>query len=172
MSDKTYIPNVSQDELHKWYKKILIVMHMRPMRITIVEIDEYGRAKALEERQSDAKKMPTRDNTGTLCYIKKTGPKKIFTFIPEAEGDATGLVCFEEIITYHELPRTQLGTLPLFAPTAEEVLAQIPNKYIDQTVAFEVLWPKDDPTEMSDEERTALQDGYHRTTTRLYTRAN
>lgn len=71
-----------------------------------------------------------------LCYLEDIDPK-IDNFIqkPKLGKVAEGLEHLTDIKTYHKY-----GVPVVFSPTVEEVLAQIPKKYLDETVAFETIY--------------------------------
>lgn len=97
-------------------------------------------------------------------YIKPTDPRKIaFAWDPKKAAETEGLQEVCEITTYH-----LFGYHGFFKPSVAEVLAQIPEEYLDNAVAFEIIkWPKtvDDLNLQSE----VVRAGYHQATTRLYT---
>lgn len=91
-----------------------------------------------------------------LCYLEDVDPR-VDNFVqkPKLGKIAEGLKHFKTIKTYHKY-----GVPVVFSPTVAEVLAQIPEKYLDKVVAFETIYYG-----LSHEN---LVDDYHVTVTRLY----
>ncbi|HXB12309.1 MAG TPA: hypothetical protein VNZ45_10005 [Bacteroidia bacterium] len=90
------------------------------------------------------------DKDGKLMWRKPCDLKRIaFTWNLEPDGEATGLERMNAVLlTFHEY-----GHPSLFKPSIKEVLAQIPEYYIKDVVAFELTGPEDSPE--------ALNAGYH-----------
>jgi len=97
---------------------------------------------------------PVVTKSGEQHYIKKVDPRTVaYTWDPKTTRKAEGLVELTDINTYHSY-----GYYGFFKPSISEVLAQIPDEYMADCVAFETL--KD----------SAQIDGeYHGAITRLYT---
>lgn len=68
-----------------------------------------------------------------------------------------------------EVWQTNSDYYGIFKPSIAEVLAQIPEELIEQTVAFETIGPAD--ADALNKERDALNAGFHVATTRLYGRS-
>ena len=108
------IPKISDKKLNELYERI------RPV-IRYAEV-KYG-GKTHYEKHSE----------GDLYYIKKVDPRGVaFTWSPEPDEKASGLVEMTDITTYHSY-----GYHGFFKPSVAEVLAQIPEKYLDDVVAFQ-----------------------------------
>jgi len=101
-----------------------------------------------------------------LHYIKEVDLFNVaYTWNPKPTKPATGLEPIQDIKTYHEY-----GYYGLFKPSIAEVLAQIPEKLLKEVVAFQLVgWPK--TASDLNEERDALDAGYHVATARLYRKA-
>lgn len=91
-----------------------------------------------------------------LCYIEDVDPRvDDFVYNPKPVRVAEGLKHLADIKTYHKF------SVPVaFNPVVAEVLAQIPEKYLDKVVAFETV------SHGLNEDN--LVDDYHVTVTRLY----
>ena len=87
-----------------------------------------------------------------------------YTWDPEPEDRATGLVSLCDITTYHSY-----GYHGFFKPSIAEVLAQIPNEYVGKVVAFEIV-EKPETADDLNRHIEALNAGYHVAKTRLYVR--
>ncbi len=81
---------------------------------------------------------------------------------PVAAEKATGLVKLADIRTNH-----LMGSKKKFQASVDEVLAQIPEEYLDQVTAFEIIGMPEDG-ECLDNETEAQNAGYHVVVTRLY----
>jgi hypothetical protein len=96
---------------------------------------------------------------GELRYVRVPRDLRNMSFLwdarPKLWGRTSDLGYFASISTYHTF-----GYQGFFKPSVAEVLAQIPEDLLGQTVAFEVLGPS-----------RATADGYHVATTRLYERS-
>lgn len=91
-----------------------------------------------------------------LCYLEDVDPKMDnFVQNPKLGKVAEGLKHLADIKTYHKF-----GVPVVFSPTVAEVLAQIPEKYLDEVAAFETV-----SHGLSHEN---LIDDCHVTVTRLY----
>lgn len=88
-----------------------------------------------------------------------------FTWDPKAAGRADGLIPLADITTYHTY-----GYYAFFKPSIAEVVAQIPKGMLDKAVAFEIVERPESADDLNDE-REALNAGYHVATTRLYGKA-
>ncbi|MFA6570038.1 MAG: hypothetical protein WCT77_02245 [Bacteroidota bacterium] len=98
-------------------------------------------------------------------YIKPVGPRTVvFTWDPKPDTVAEGLKPLLDIRTYHAF-----AFYGFFKPTIAEVIAQIPNDILDQVVAFEII-KHPETTEDLNNEKEAINAGYHVATTRLYTK--
>jgi hypothetical protein len=101
-------------------------------------------------------------NDSCLCYMKECDPRnQAFTWSPEYSEKAEGLIELTSIKTHH-----YCGYYGFFKPSIAEVLAQIPDEYIDKVVAFETITGEHD----GEDEVKILRDGRgHLATTVLYT---
>ncbi len=100
-----------------------------------------------------------------LYYIKPVDPRKIaYTWDPKPRRKARRLKKLCDITTYHSY-----GYYGFFKPSIAEVIAQIPEEYLNKVVAFEIVEnpEKRDDLNLHSE---ALNAGYHVATTRLYIR--
>ena len=77
--------------------------------------------------------------------------------------EAKGLVEVGRITTYHSY-----GYYGFFKPSVAEVLQQIPEKLLNKTHYYVVLGPDD--ADALNEQKDAIDQGYHRATTILYRR--
>lgn len=97
-----------------------------------------------------------------LFYIKPVDLKNVaFTWDAKPTKQATGLKPIATITTYHAY-----GYYGFFKPSIAEVLAQIPEQYLKDVVAFETYGP-DSVTDLN-RNKTELDDGYHVAQTILY----
>ncbi len=87
-----------------------------------------------------------------------------YTWDPKPANKATGLKLLCDITTYHTY-----GYHAMFKPSIAEVLAQIPDDYLDKVVAFEIVRSPETADDLN-REPEALKVGYHVATTRLYAR--
>lgn len=100
-------------------------------------------------------------------YIKtKVQPdfilKQSYTWAPELDGPAEDIEPIIDITTYHTF-----GYHGFFKPSIGEVLTQIPDDFLGEVHAFEIVdWPQtvDDLNAQSE----ATNSGHHMATTRLY----
>ena len=100
---------------------------------------------------------------GKPFFIKKVDLFGIaFTWSPKPTKRARGLKQVVDITTYHTW-----GYYGCFKPSIAEVLAQIPDEYVYEVNAFEIV---DSPKTSADLCRypEELNEGYHVATTRLY----
>ncbi len=102
---------------------------------------------------------PLMRRNGELRYVSVPRDLRNTSFLwnarPKLWGRTSDLGYFASISTYHTF-----GYQGFFKPSVAEVLAQIPEDYLAQTVAFEVLGPW-----------RVTADGYHVAVTRLYERS-
>ena len=99
-----------------------------------------------------------------LWLIKRFDFRTIaFTWDPTKRRPAFWVAPLADIRTLHTY-----GYYGFFKPSIAEVLAQIPEEYMDETVAFEVDGPGN--AEDLNSESEALNAGYHVASTRLYRR--
>ena len=99
------------------------------------------------------------------CFVKPVDPRRVsYIWDPTSDGSAKDLKPICDIETYHEF-----GYYGLFKPSIAEVLAQIPEDKLDQVVAFEIV---EQPRTAEDLNRqmNAIHAGFHKATTRLYSR--
>jgi len=105
---------------------------------------------------------PLVEKDNELRRIKKCDLKTIaFMWSPKFKGVADDVEPFRSIITYHTW-----AYYGFFKPTIYEVLAQIPDDCLGETVAFSVAGPED--VDDLNEQRDILNEGYHRAVTTLY----
>jgi len=76
---------------------------------------------------------------GSLYHIDPVDPFNVaYTLEPQPNSKAKRLEKICDITTYHAF-----GYYGLFKPSIAEVIAQIPEKHLGRTVAFEiVVWPE------------------------------
>lgn len=99
--------------------------HERPN----LEIEE----ERLNELFSTIKPVIRVGDENKLFYIEDVHLRNnSFLWSPKATIEAAGLVPFKVIKTFHVF-----STAVLFKPSIAEVLAQIPQKYVNKCVAFE-----------------------------------
>lgn len=97
-----------------------------------------------------------------LYYIKPVDLKTVaFTWDAKPDKRAKGLKPIATITTYHTY-----GYYGFFKPSIAEVLAQIPEQYLKDVVAFETNGP--DTVQDLNRHQTELDDGYHVAQTILY----
>ena len=102
---------------------------------------------------------------GVLYYIKSVDPFNIaFTWDAKPKWRARRLEKLADITTYHTW-----GYYGFFKPSIAEVLAQIPEEYLGQAVAFEIIERPESMDDLSDQ-WDIVNEGYHRATTRIYRR--
>lgn len=106
-----------------------------------------------------------KDEDGYLFYIKPVDPRGVsYTWSYELTDMAGDLRYLTEIKTYHSF-----GYRGFFKPSIAEVLAQIPEFLIPETVAFEIV---NRPKHADDLNRESFITSYcyaHVADTRLYT---
>jgi hypothetical protein len=104
------------------------------------------------------------DRSGELYYIHSVDARSIaFTWDPYPTDLATDLVELARIQTLHTY-----GYHGMFKPSVAEVLEQIPEEYLDETVAFETHGPE--TVHDLNREHDALDAGFHVAETILYRR--
>lgn len=155
---KTFVPEKKLDEkleqLKKGPKEINNYEDYEP-ETREPSIPEISDAK-LEELYKRIK--PVVGRKGKLYYIKDEDLRKVaFTWEPKLKNKAKKLERLCDITTYHTY-----GYHGFFKPSIAEVIAQIPENYLDETVAFETF------TDLTLEN---IVGNYHVTTTRLYTKS-
>lgn len=103
-----------------------------------------------------------RKDSEELYYIEPCDWKNVvFLWAPRLTQKALDLTQLAVIETYHTY-----GYHGSFNPGISEVLAQIPEKYLTNTVAFEVTGPK--KSEDLNRQMELRNAGYHLATTVLY----
>ncbi len=108
----------------------------------------------LAELQQQMK--PVIQRNGVLYYIKNVDPRRTaFTWDPRLNKRAASLVKLTAIETIHGF-----GAPSFFKPSIAEVLAQIPDEFINRVVAFE-----------TNHKGFTEGNGFHTATTTLYGRA-
>lgn len=118
------------------------------------------RIRALAER---IKPVVRRPRSRDLHYIVPVDLFHVaYTWDPKLAEKATDLKAVCDITTYHTY-----GYHGFFKPSIAEVLAQIPEEYLDRVVAFEIVESPNTADDLN-REREALNAGYHVAKTRLY----
>lgn len=103
---------------------------------------------------------------GELYYLKPVDPFTIsYTWALVPTTQATDLKPLADIRMYHTY-----GWYGCFKPLVSEVLAQIPEEYLDRVVAFEIIEQPEDASDLN-RESEATNAGYHVSKVRLYCRA-
>lgn len=129
------------------------------MKFEIPEITEE-RLKELAKRIRPV----VRNRNNALAYIKPCDLRKVaFTWDPKITRKADNLVKHATIKTLHTW-----AYYGMFKPSIAEVLAQIPEDLIEDTVAFETIGPQD--ANDLNNQRDAVNEGFHIATTRLYSK--
>ena len=131
------------------------------MNLKIPEITDV-RLTALAER---IKPVYTFKEKG-LYYIKPVNLRNVaYTWDPQPAIKAVGLKKCHDLTTLHAF-----DYYAFFKPSVAEVLAQIPEEYLESVVAFEIVGG---PVTADDlmREKEALRAGFHMATTRLYVKA-
>lgn len=99
---------------------------------------------------------------GKLMRIEPPDPRNVaFSWSPVVTEPANGIVEIAKIRTLHGY-----GYYGFFKPSVAEVIAQIPEEWIERTVAFSTRGPAD-AAEMN-RESEALNAGFHVAETTLY----
>lgn len=102
---------------------------------------------------------------GEKRYIRPVDLFSIaYTWDPKPAKQARGLYPYRDITTYH-----RWGYYGFFKPSIAEVLAQIPEACVDETVAFEII-KRPETSEDLQAQWDIVNEGYHMATTRLYSR--
>ena len=100
-----------------------------------------------------------------LYSIKPVDLRKIaFIWDPTEDGEAPALESIGEIRTYHKF-----GHPGFFKPSIAEVLAMIPDEFINNVEFFEIIESPKNADDLN-KEKEALAMGYHVARTRLYKR--
>lgn len=109
----------------------------------------------------------TRDDKQVARYIIGKISLRDQSFLWDAVlgEEATGLKSLMQIRTYHTY-----GYYGLFKPSIAEVISQIPHAARDHIVAFEITKRPSTSADLN-EQRDALNAGYHVAMTTLYARA-
>jgi hypothetical protein len=140
--NKCAIPEISDEQLEDLYLRI------KP----VVRFDTSVNDGKIEPLKIYAEGMP--------FYIKDVDPRTVaFTWDPKPVNPAKDIERLDDIVTYHSF-----GAPVFFKPSIAEVLTQIPRKYLEKTVAFEVR------TKDLGNWNVVTKDGnsYHVVMTRLY----
>lgn len=95
------------------------------------------------------------------CHLRTTA----YTWDAKKRAPAPALKPIREIRTYHTW-----GHYSMFKPSIAEVIAQIPADVIDQVTEFEIVQRPQEAKDLNEEKR-ALDAGFHVATTVLYVRA-
>ena len=103
-----------------------------------------------------------RDDKGVLRHIEPCDLRYVaFTWDPKLTRKAANLVEVATIRTLHAY-----GYYGFFKPSIAEVIAQIPGELIERVAAFETIGPA--TADDLNEERAALNAGFHVGSTHLY----
>ncbi len=108
------IPEISDQELHARYERIKPVVRYAEMRMG-------GKSRLEEHAEGDHYHIEDVD-------LRRTA----FTWAPKPTTRAPGLIELDTIATHHTY-----GYQGFFKPSIAEVLAQIPEEYLGDVVAFE-----------------------------------
>jgi hypothetical protein len=101
---------------------------------------------------------------GSLYYIKDVDLRKTaFTWDPEADRLADTFTTICDIQTYHSW-----SYYGFFKPSIAEVLTNIPEEFLEQVVAFEIVSQPETAYDFGGENQEAFDDSFHVATTRLY----
>lgn len=119
----------------------------------------------IEELSQKIKVVARFKGSDALYYVKAMNPKRVeYAWSPEKDNIATGLIVLSEITIYY--PYTLDG---FYKPSMATVLAQIPDEFIDQTVAYELI--ENTPyLEAFNDYLDIIHAGYNLITARLYTK--
>ncbi len=126
MNTEKYIPKISDEKLNELYKRIKPVIYFEKKekcKHCGSVINEYFHSE---------------DEKGELFYIEDCNPRNAaFSWDPEKTKKAENIEPFKEITTYHTW-----AYYGFFKPFIAEVLSQIPNDVLEETVAFLTIGPK------------------------------
>lgn len=129
----------------------------------LIQIPEISDAR-LDELAARIKPVVTFG--GVKHYIKPCHLRdEAYTWDAKKRAPAPALKPLREIRTYHTY-----GYYGFFKPSIAEVLAQIPADVIDQVTEFEIVQRPKEAKDLNEEKR-ALDAGFHVATTVLYVRA-
>lgn len=110
-----------------------------------------------------ARIKPVIEFDGVKHYIKKCHPRNVaYTWDAKKATPAPPLREIATIRTYHTY-----GYHGFFKPSIAEVIAQIPAEHIDQVTEFEIVKRPMEAKDLNEEKR-ALNAGFHVATTVLY----
>lgn len=117
---------------------------------------------AAKLKELAARIVPLVERDGALWYIEPVDLTNVaFSWDPKLVRKAEGLTPIGLIRTLHTY-----GYYGMFKPSIAEVLAQIPESYLEKTVAFRVVGP--DTADDLNREKEALNAGFHVAETTLY----
>lgn len=103
------------------------------------------------------------DGVSSRYYIEEVSLCSVaYTWDPVTTNVAEDLVVLGQIITYHTY-----GYYGFFKPSIAEVLAQIPEKYLETACAFEIVAQPHNAEDLN-EHIAILNAGYHVAITQLY----
>lgn len=102
---------------------------------------------------------------GKLYLIEDVDISRVsFIWEPKKKGIAPKMTVLGEILTYHTY-----GHPMLFKPSIAEVLSQIPEQYLEEVVAFQIVGQPNDADDLN-RYTTITNAGYHMAITQLYGR--
>jgi hypothetical protein len=107
-----------------------------------------------------------RNKNGVPYHIKKVDLRDIaYTWSPKLTKKSPAFNIISDITTHHSY-----GYYGFFKPSIAEVIAQIPEEYIDRVIAFEIVRCPETRNDMfgNDEGLEAVNAGYQIAITRLY----
>ncbi len=122
----------------------------------ISKVELYRRAKYIK---------PIVSFNGVQHYIKDVDLENVsYIWDAKKEKEVTGLILLGQRITYHTF-----GYYLLFKPSIAEVLAQIPEEYLEEVVAFEIVAKPQDADDLN-RYTDITNAGYHMAITHFYKR--
>ena len=127
MNEDNRIPEISDARLAELYARIKPIARFKRKDGDILDFPE-------SPKESEVKLVPN-DVGGVLYWLDDVEfPRSTFTYSPKPVKMVKSLKSVTGITTYHTW-----AYYGLFRPTIAEVLAQIPEEYVDKVVAFETL---------------------------------
>lgn len=116
-------------------------------------------------RFAEGEKGLFRSTDGYLFYIQPVNLFDVaYTWEPKPTEKATDLKSLCDITTYHSF-----AYYGFFKPSIAEVIAQIPEEWLDRVVAFEIVTSPRSADDLNTNSE-ALNAGYHVATTRFYSK--
>jgi hypothetical protein len=158
---KVYVPRISDERLEELAKRIKPIVQMERVSSSNEDNDD-GSFTITTSPDPEGDWVPWR--TGEKYFIKDVDLRGVaYTWSPEPTKLASNLKTHADITTYHAY-----GYYGMFKPSIAEVLAQIPEEYVDKIVAFEIIKSPETAKDFN-YDLAAFNAGYHVATTRLYT---